>query len=208
MIALTDAFALLGTTLAVYAGCLTVLYATRGIRFRPHYSQIVLTFLVLFIVLVPTRGQFSIAFYIRGFSSDLSMTLVALSVWSICYRFGLIKPVDRHEFQALMVTIAPAALLLYPTALGWGDWDAYRLGWGSWQFLLALLVLCGVSASMGLRVLPALIALALLAWSVGLMESGNLWDYLVDPWLSAFALGYVVNKFFIKCLHNARHRLS
>jgi hypothetical protein len=43
--------------------------------------------------------------------------------------------------------------------------------------------------------LPALVALALLAWSLDLMESGNLWDYLLDPWLSVFALGFVFIKF-------------
>jgi hypothetical protein len=50
-----------------------------------------------------------------------------------------------------------------------------------------------------LQVLPALVATALLAWSLGLLESGNLWDYLLDPWLSIYALAYVVHKVFIKC---------
>ena len=204
MIALTDAFALLGITLAVCAGCLTVFYATRGIRFRPRYAQIVLMFLVLFVLLVPMRGPFPIAFYIRGFSSDLSITLVVLSLWGICHRFGLIKPVERREFQVLMVAIAIGALILYPTALGLGNWDAYRLGWGPWGFLLVLLGLCSVSVWMGLRLLPALVALALLAWSSDLMESGNLCDYLIDPWLSFFALGFV----FIKCVQSIRRRFS
>jgi hypothetical protein len=40
----------------------------------------------------------------------------------------------------------------------------------------------------GLRLLPVLVALALLAWTLGLLESTNLWDYLLDPWLAAAAI--------------------
>jgi hypothetical protein len=107
-----------------------------------------------------------------------------------------VPPIGKRELAALLVAVSAAAVLLYPTALGWGDWDAYRLGWGSWWFLSVLLALSVASVWIGLRVLPALIALALLVWTAGLMESGNLWDHLMDPWLSSFALAFV----FIKCL--------
>ena len=56
--------------------------------------------------------------------------------------------------------------------------------------LLALLVLAAGCMVMGLRLLPALTALALLAWTAGLLESGNLWDYLLDPWLTGGAIFY------------------
>ena len=36
--------------------------------------------------------------------------------------------------------------------------------------------------------LPLLVALALLAWVAGVLESSNLWDYLIDPWLATAAL--------------------
>ena len=41
---------------------------------------------------------------------------------------------------------------------------------------------------MGLRLLPMLIAVAMLAWAAGLLESTNLWDYLIDPWLAVGAI--------------------
>jgi hypothetical protein len=105
-----------------------------------------------------------------------------------------------------MGAVALAALFLYPMALGWGDWDAYGPGWGSWGMLLTLALLCAACLAKGLKVLPALIALALTAWSLGLMESGNLWDYLLDPWLSIFALGHVVLPVLIKSSRTAlRH---
>jgi hypothetical protein len=136
--------------------------------------------------------------YVRGITADLSITLIALAGWHICHLALSFRAVPKREEMVVMTVVAVAALFLYPMALGWGDWDAYRPGWGSWGMLLVLLALCLVSLAKGLRVLPALLALALLAWSFGLMESGNLWDYLLDPWLSTFALGYVVAKVFIK----------
>ena len=105
------------------------------------------------------------------------------------------RPIPNNEQIGVMAAVAAAALFLYPLALGWGDFDAYRPGWGSWGMQFGLLALCAACYAKGLLLLPALVALALLAWSMGLMESGNLWDYLMDPWLSIFALGFV----FLKC---------
>jgi len=200
MIALTDAFALVSMALALCAATLCLGRFGRQKSFlRPVGVKgwVKAWILVLFTaLLVPMPGAtIPLAGFFRGFIGDLSITLLALSVWSLCHRLFDVAAIGKHELTALLVVVGAAALLLYPTALGWGDWDAYRLGWGSWWFFSALLGLSGVIAWMGLRVLPALVALALLAWSAGLMESGNLWDYLLDPWLSAFALGFA----FIKC---------
>jgi hypothetical protein len=35
---------------------------------------------------------------------------------------------------------------------------------------------------------PVLIALGLFAWAIGVLESTNLWDYLIDPWLAVGAI--------------------
>ena len=209
MISLTDAFAVFGIAMALCAGALSLRRFGRHQNFAlsPWVKGLLFALFIALLVLKP-GASISLAAFLRGFIGDLSITLLALSAWGLCHRLGYLKSMDKREFKALMLTIAVAALLLYPTALGWGDWDAYRLGWGSWWFLLALLVLCGASASLGLRVLPALVALALLVWTVGLMESGNLWDYLLDPWLSVFALGYVVNEVFIKFLQGVRRGTS
>ena len=199
MIALTDAFALFGWALTL---CAAALCLPRFWRFESFWTNSLL--LAFFIaLLVPMFGAgLPLAAFFRGISGDLSITLLALSLWSLCHRVFDVAAINKREFKALMVTIFTASLILYPTALGLGNWDAYRVGWGSWWFLLILFGLCSVSAWMGLRVLPAIIALALLAWSFGLMESGNLWDYLLDPWLSAYALGFV----FIKCWQSAFRR--
>ena len=199
MIALTDAFALFGWALFL---CATALRLQHFLF--PSISLPKTLFLAVFIgLLIPVFGAgLPLTAFFRGVGGDLSTTLLTLSVWSLSHRLLDTAAINRREFTVVMAVVSAAALLLYPTALGWGNWDAYRLGWGSWWLLTALLALCGVSAWLGLRVLPALIALALLAWSFNLMESGNLWDYLLDPWLSAFALVFV----FIKCWQSVFRR--
>jgi len=209
MMALADAFAVCGTAMALCAGALSLQRFGRHKNFvqSPWLKGLLLALFVGLLVPI-SASSIPLAAFFRGFVGDLSISLLALSFWSLCHRLLGVLPISKRELTALMAVVAVAALLLYPTALGWGDWDAYRLGWGSWLFLLALLLLCGGSAWIGLRVLPALVALALLAWSIGLMASGNLWDYLLDPWLSAFALGYVINKVFIKYWQIVRRRFS
>lgn len=203
MLPLTDAFAMLGINLVLSAGVLA-LFTTLRVADMPLIWAKLLTVLCFVLLWIPLgTASIPLAAYVRGITSDLSITFIALAVWSMGRR-ALGWPTNpTHEQVAVMAAVAVSALFLYPMSLGLGDWDAYRPGWGSWGMLLALLALCVVCWVKGLRVLPALVALALLAWSMGLMESTNLWDYLLDPWLSIFALGFV----FIKCMQVAFNRL-
>jgi hypothetical protein len=126
--------------------------------------------------------------YVRGISSDLSITLLVLACMGMVRRLRGEGLVDARERMALYVAVAAAALFLYPMALGWGDWDSYRAGWGTPGMLIGLLAVTLFFWIKGLRLLPVLVALALLAWTLGLLESTNLWDYLLDPWLATAAI--------------------
>lgn len=182
---LTDLLALLGIDLVLCASVLRLLGRRHSCSSGARWG-IAACFALLWLPV--GAAQLPLLAYVRGISSDLSLTLVALAALVLGQRLLGWPALARREILALHGAVAAAALLLYPLALGWGDWDAYRAGWGSpgmWAALLALSLLCWVR---GLRLLPALVGLALLAWSLGVMESGNLWDCLIDPWL---ALGAV-----------------
>ena len=199
----SDAFAMLGISLVLCAGLLALL-AVRGVAGAQVIWMKLLTVLCFALLWMPLgEAKIPVVAYVRGITADLSITLIALAVWRIgqCV-FGW-RASSKQEQVTVMTAVAVAALFLYPLALGWGDWDAYRPGWGSWGMLLALLALCAACWAKGLWVLPSLVTLALLAWTLDLMESGNLWDYLLDPWLSVFALSFV----FIKCLRVFFRRL-
>lgn len=91
-----------------------------------------------------------------------------------------------------MVLILVAALSLYPMALGLGYFDPYRLGYGDPLFLGGLLLVT-VYALFRQWWLPAmLIPLAVLAWAAGWYASPNLWDYLIDPFLAAYAAATLI----------------
>ncbi len=186
---LTDLAALLGIGLVLSAGCLRVV----GGKQRPGLLAKWVT-MVFFVALWWPLGpaQLPLVAYVRGVSSDLSITLVALVCLGMYRRLFGLPDGNTQERAVLHGALAVAAVFLYPLALGWGDWDAYRTGWASspgapglWFALLALSLGCWYK---GLRLLPLLVGLALLAWCAGLLESTNLWDYLIDPWLAMASL--------------------
>ena len=193
---MTDAFALVGINWVLCAGLQAALAALRFSSLYPTWAKGV-TVLFFALLLIPLgAAQIPAVAYVRGITADLSVTLVALAVWHFFHHALGWRAIAKRDLQAVLAATAVAAVFLYPLSLGWGDWDAYRPGWGSWGMLASLLALCVVCWVKGLRALPALVALALLAWSFGWMESSNLWDYLLDPWLSLYSLGFV----FIKCI--------
>ncbi len=253
---LTDLVALLGISLVLCAMLFRLLRAASGSK--PWVKWMIAGCFVLLWLPVGAAHLPSVA-YVRGVSSDLSLTLVALAglgLWQGLFRslpdfgsigcksaaavhfspafcpiaglwacksgkncprwgsFSLSMPKARQapsrallgnrDKTPLFAVVLVAGVFLYPTALGWGDWDAYRLGWGSYGMLLGLLALVFAFCYQGLRLLPLLVALALLGWVAGIMESGNLWDYLIDPWLVIFAFVEYPVKKFLKIIASRR----
>lgn len=182
---LTDMVALLGIDVVLCAVGLRLLSSRQGAAGWAKWA-VLICFVLFWTPVGP--AHLPVVAYVRGVSSDLSVTLVLLSFLGLFQRIFGFPAIASQERTALNGSIAIAAIFLYPLALGWGDWDAYRLGWGSWGMWTTLLALSLAFWVKGLRLVPLLVALALLAWTAGLMESGNLWDYLLDPWLALAAI--------------------
>lgn len=191
--ALTDLVALLGIALVLCTGFLQLLESRRGVTGVSTPREKWAT-AVCFVVLWFPLGvaKLPLLAYVRGISSDLSITLVMLACLGLGQRLLGLRAVDQRERLAVNAAVVVAACFLYPLALGWGDWDPYRAGWGAPGMWVGLLILSAFCWVQGLRLLPVLVALALLAWRFGILESGNLWDYLMDPWLALAA--------FFQCL--------
>lgn len=198
---LTDFLALLGINLVLCAAFAHLLF--RGALVRPWMKWLVAA--VFLLLWWPVgAAHIPVVAYIRGVSSDLSVTLVMLACVGLWQRLCSVTLVDSRERAALFVVVVLAAVLLYPTALGWGDFDAYRPGWGSPAMLAGLLVLSVAGWLLNFRLLPLLIAAAMLAWVAGLMESANLWDYLMDPWLAVTAFVHCLRAGIMKLLNRAK----
>jgi hypothetical protein len=178
-----------GIALVLSAGCLRLPGLTSSGDRRANAKGRWLASICLVGMWIPVGvPQLPVAAYIRGVTSDFSVTLVILAALGLSNRVFGLKLFNTRERQALCYAVAVAALFLYPLALGWGDWDAYRLGWGSSAMWAGLLFFCIVFWAAGWRLLPLVIGVAMLSWTAQLMESTNLWDYLFDPWLAIAAI--------------------
>jgi hypothetical protein len=129
---------------------------------------------------------------VRGFAGDLSITTVMLLAATCWGRATGRAPIEPSSRALLMALVAPAALVLYPLSLGVGPLDPYASGYGSPVFLAALLAIA-LAAWYRRRYLIAMVILAAsVGWLAGVYDSRNLWDYLLDPLLGIYALGWWV----------------
>lgn len=142
---------------------------------------------LLVLLLIPF-GELPWAAYVRGATGDLSVaTLLILVGIKLVPNIGNGKNTCKSRRSALIV-IAAVAIGFYPLALGWGSFDPYQLGYGSTAFVVTLLLLTLLAWLTNNDLIALCISLSLIAWAVGWYESDNLWDYLIDPFISIYAL--------------------
>jgi hypothetical protein len=144
------------------------------------------------VLLLAPFGAMPFAAYLRGMTGDLSITTLILS-WCAILRpcFGCVAVEPKHRL-ALLGLIALSAIVFYPMALGVGTYDPYRLGYGEPIFIAVLFLFAIVACLRGLLLASLCIASATFAWAVGWYESGNLMDYLLDPFLAVYALATII----------------
>ena len=140
------------------------------------------------IVLLPLHDSLSAAEYFRGIFGDLSLTTQLLLYGAVLSRITGKAIYDCCEKWTLLGFIAVAGALFYPFALGLSYFDPYRWGYGSYGLLLGLLLPALLAWQRGWYFSSLIVSVALLGWSSGLLESRNLWDYLLDPALFIYAI--------------------
>jgi len=142
-------------------------------------------------VFVPI-GDLSVAAYVRGVTGDLSMATLVLA-GAACFTQVTGRGLIRHrDKQALCWLLALAAAFLYPFALGWTRFDPYVLGFWSVEFVTALLLITLAAWGARLNLVVLVVVVAVLAFLGGAYESRNLWDYLIDPLVSFYALAWLL----------------
>jgi hypothetical protein len=162
---------------------------------------------VFVLALIPF-GTIPIAAYVRGATGDLSITTLVL-LWCALLRpwCGWVTVGAKHRLALLILTVL-AALALYPMALGVGAYDPYRMGYGNPQFVAVLLLVTLAAWFWKSSLIALCIAFATLAWTVGWYESNNLWDYLLDPFLSIYALAAIMIHAVKELLHRGKSHES
>ncbi len=179
----SDAFGLSGCGLLGLAA-IANLIPLRRFPVRVRYAVVLAA---AFAFLIPI-GDLSIAACVRGVTGDLSAATLVLA-GAACFTQVTGRTLIGHrDKQALCWFVAFAAAFLYPFALGWTRFDPYALGYGSIEFLTALLLIALAAWRARLHIVVLVVIAAALAYLAGAYESRNLWDYLIDPLASVYAL--------------------
>ena len=156
-------------------------------RKRTPIQRIVLAAIGLAIAYFPL-GALHFAGYLRGLVGDLSIlttTVVLVFLLSELLDTNLYKTIEETQLLSVVLVMA---IFLYPMALGLSSFDPYTLGYGGLWLVGPLLVLVIVAWYWEYYLIVGCLVTAVGAHALDVLESRNLWDYLVDPWIASIAL--------------------
>lgn len=147
---------------------------------------------------LPIHGL-SIAQWLRSALGDFSILTLAVFSNMLAQRlfnYRLLAPATRNT---LLLGVALVGVVFYPLALGVSAFDPYQLGYSP-LFMSALLCLASIIAWLKtMRGLAIILLLPLIAFNLHMLESYNLWDYLLDPILLLYAVVQVLlNSRFVR----------
>jgi hypothetical protein len=145
------------------------------------------------LLFLPVEG-IPVAGYVRGMGGEPSVTTLLLVASAIVAFASGRKLYDSHQLETLAFFVLSGAAFLYPMSLGLTSFDPYALGYPE-RIRALLLALAPVAVFAWLRRKPLLllaIVLALAAHRFRLLDSRNLWDYLLDPWITLVLAGFTI----------------
>ena len=143
--------------------------------------------LLVLCMLVPVNGL-TVAQWLRSVVGDLSVITFVILLNILLGRLKFINIINKLDLTVLLSGIALVGVVFYPLALGLGTLDPYRFGYAPVGLSVLLALLSAASWLRGLRDLAVVLVLPLLAFNLHLLESANLWDYLLDPVLMIYAV--------------------
>jgi len=156
---------------------------------------------------IPFNGLPFVAFE-RGILGDLSISsMFLMGLHSLQKAVGK-QFFDSKGFYVAMVCFSLGALFLYPCSLGLTYFDPYVLGYQSRVFVVALFATALLALYFNQYLLLSCISLSVFSFLFKILPSMNLWDYLIDPILGFFALGFCLKKLFRKLILRSREKKS
>jgi hypothetical protein len=147
----------------------------------------VIAALLALCLFLPVSGL-SVAQWLRSVVGDLSMFTLLVFLNILAQRLFQRNFMTPDSRKKLLLGVAMVGVVFYPLALGVSSFDPYRLGYSP-VFMAALLCLASIIAWLRAhRELAIILLLPLLAYNLRVLESVNLWDYLLDPILLVYAV--------------------
>jgi hypothetical protein len=176
-------------------GCGLLSLAVAATGFRLHRLSVRVRIAALLAaslaVFVPVGGL-SVAGYVRSVTGDVSVTTLILAGAACMAQLTGRAPIGPRDRRALLWIVATGAIFLYPFALGLTHFDPYTFGYASVGFITTLLLLTLTAWYARLNLIVLVVIAAVLAYLGGAYESRNLWDYLIDPLVSVYALAWLL----------------
>jgi hypothetical protein len=158
---------------------------------RPPFFRITLLALSVAAALLPTQGL-PLSGYLLGLCGEFSITSLLLLMGILLRQLTGTRVSWGPDVRVALIAVALAGLFLYPAATGLLPMDPYRLGYRPAAMLIALAALAVWAWAAGRRAAAVLPLLAVAAFDFRIMESSNLWDYLIDPFVTLCAWAWVV----------------
>lgn len=120
-------------------------------------------------------------YYVRSIFGDCSITALFFYTALILQQNFSWQIFQKNELVLLRRLALAAAILLYPFALGLTRFDSYSLGYSNLWLLVVVLIITLFCWLRKYYFLAIIITAAVIAFALQLLESHNLWDYLIDP---------------------------
>ena len=147
---------------------------------KPHGIEL---WLPVMLLLAGSAEGVTLAGHLRGLWGDPSIVTFLL-LFLFTMQPSWLPSVPRPTtcvLITLLVTVPLYGPMLLPVPTVQDN--LYAIGWQPWSLLIAIAMAVVIMWRSLQRAWLNIIALALLAYAGRLMESDNLWDYLVDPGL-------------------------
>ena len=168
------------TGLTMVLLCLAFVTVLLPLNRLPLASRLLIILGITLSVLLPL-SDYPGWYYVRSIFGDCSITALFFYAAIILQQNFTWQLYQENELVLMRRMILATALLLYPFALGLTQFDSYRLGYANPWLLAALLLITLFCWHRKYYFLAVTITAAVAAWSLQLLESRNLLDYLIDP---------------------------
>ncbi|MEH6345289.1 MAG: hypothetical protein V7785_09400 [Bermanella sp.] len=169
-------FSLMAHSLIIMCLCLMLLRVKRWGKYWP------IGYVISAIIMVMPIKDWLVIEFSRGLLGDLSFaSLLMLG----SYLLTIMKKNRASNASSFNLLVIIMAVVLYPTSLGYSHFDMYSIGFASdeaYKYLVTVIAAIGIIAwYVGYAQIAIWLTLSLLAHGLGLFESNNLWNYLLDP---------------------------
>ncbi len=188
-----EATTMMLTQISAYLGPALLLAWLFSIIYSRRYANGIRILIVILaaalIAVIPVKGM-AVYTYMRGITGDLSIITLILLGAAVVFRLSGKQIIPERSRHLILAAITATGLVLYPMSLGATAFDLYSSGYEGWVLAVALLA-SGLAACWRRQfIIVAVVIATISAFNIEIMESRNLWDYLIDPFIWIYATAW------------------